>query len=257
MLQATRRQVTPAAKVTTFSSGGVVDALSYVFFAVAVVVFAVIAVKAVTELRNKSAITNVVVEGDLRNIDRAQVIAAAKNAITGGFFNADLPAVHQAVKATAWVGDVTVSRVWPNGIRLQLRETQPVALWGNGGVLDARGEPFTPKSAISIENLPILSGPLVQSRYVMEQYRAMNSILRGIGMHIVELQLTDRMSWFIRLDSGVRIVVDQVDAIEKMQRFAYLFERQLKPDASNIASVDLRYRNGVAIGWKTVSVARG
>ena len=98
--------------------------------------------------------------------------------------------------------------------------------------------------------LPVLFGPASKSMHVMEQYRAMNTILRSLGMTIVELELTERMSWFLRLDNGIRLVIDQVDTIEKLQRFAYLYERQLKPDAGNIASIDLRYRNGVAVGWK-------
>ena len=110
--------------------------------------------------------------------------------------------------------------------------------------------------AVNTDGLPVLFGPSGKTVYVMEQYRAMNSILRGLGMRIVELRLTDRMSWFMRMDNGMRLVVDQADTIEKLQRFAYLYERQLKPDAENIASIDLRYRNGVAVGWRVQRSAR-
>ena len=59
-----------------------------------------------------------------------------------------------------------------------------------------------------MEGLPVLFGPATKSMQVMEQYRAMNSILRGLGMTIVELELTERMSWFLRLDNGIRLVID-------------------------------------------------
>jgi cell division septal protein FtsQ len=41
-----------------------------------------------------------------------------------------------------------------------------------------------------------------------------------------------------------------------LQRFAYLYERQLKPDVADIASIDLQYRNGVAVGWKTQKIEK-
>mgnify|MGYP006203396805 FL=1 len=143
-----------------------------------------------------------------------------------------------------------MSRRWPDGIRIHVREKQPVARWGQVGLISSRGELFAPGAAGGMEGLPVLFGPATKSVHVMEQYRAMNTILRGLGMTIVELELTERMSWFLRLDNGIRLVIDQVDTIEKLQRFAYLYERQLKPDVDNIASIDLRYRNGVAVGWK-------
>ncbi|MFN3587517.1 MAG: cell division protein FtsQ/DivIB, partial [Moraxellaceae bacterium] len=137
-----------------------------------------------------------------------------------------------------------------NGLRVQVREKQVVARWGDAALVSSRGDLFVPPTVESAEELPVLFGPDNKGLYVMEQYRAMNGVLRGVGMRIVELELSDRMTWFLRLDNGVRLVVDQADTMEKLQRFAYLYERQLKPDLARIQSVDLRYRNGVAVGWK-------
>lgn len=254
MLQATRRTVAELAEMPALRAGSALGLVSYVFLAVAVVVFAVVVVRATSLLQAKTAITSVLVEGDLRHGDRGQIAASVAPVVSGNYFTVDLAAIRMAALAAPWVDEVVVSRRWPDGVRLQVRDMQPVALWGAGGLLGSRGDLFVPANAVSTSDLPILSGPASKTVYVMEQYRAMNSILRGIGMRIVELQLTERMSWFLRLDNGMQLVVDQVDAIEKMQRFAYLYERQLKPDAGSIASIDLRYRNGVAVGWKQARI---
>lgn len=250
MLQASRRTVAEVAALPRLPLAGVAGPASRLFVVLAIVLFVVLAVRAVNTVRARTGITTVQVDGELRNADRGRLVARITPVAVGDYFSVDLAAIRDAALAAPWVDDVVVSRRWPDGVRVQVREKQPVALWGAGGLISSRGDLFVPRKAVSTSDLPILFGPAGKTVYVMEQYRAMNGILRGLGMRIVELQLTDRMSWFLRMDNGIQLVVDQVDTIEKMQRFAYLFERQLKPDADNIASIDLRYRNGVAVGWK-------
>lgn len=261
MLQATRRPVADVAAMPRLRAEGVLRPVSLVLLVLAVLLFAVIAGRALSAMKARTTIASVQVEGELRNADSRQIAARIAPVAKGDYFSVNLAAIQEAARGAPWVDEVVVSRRWPDGIRVQVREKQPVALWGAGGLISSRGDLFVPNlstsQAASSSDLPILFGPTGKTVYVMEQYRAMNSILRGLGMRIVELQLTDRMSWFLRMDNGIQLVVDQVDTIEKMQRFAYLYDRQLKPDAGNIASIDLRYRNGVAVGWKGQVGPRG
>jgi cell division protein FtsQ len=261
MLQATRRPVADVAALPKLRAEGALRPVSLLLLVLAVVLFVVVGVRALAVMKARTVITSVQVEGDLRNADSRQIAARIAPVAGGDYFSVDLAAIQKAAGGAPWVDEVVVSRRWPDGIRVQVREKQPVALWGAGGLISSRGDLFVPnlstRQLVSSSDLPILFGPAGKTVYVMEQYRAMNSILRGLGMRIVELQLTDRMSWFLRMDNGIQLVVDQVDTIEKMQRFAYLYERQLKPDAGNIASIDLRYRNGVAVGWKVQRNLRG
>lgn len=254
MLQATRRTVDQVSAVPKLPAGKLAGLASRLLFAAAAVLLVVVLFKVASLVQARAVIRAVQVEGELRHASRQVIAARVLPVATGDYFTVDLEAIRQAALGAAWVDEVVVSRRWPDGVRVQVREKQPVALWGAGGLISSRGDLFVPgdlaRQAVDTEHLPILFGPGDKGTYVMEQYRAMNSILRVLDMRIVELQLTDRMSWFLRLDTGIQLVVDQVDTLGKLQRFAYLYERQLKPDAGNIATVDLRYRNGVAIGWR-------
>lgn len=252
MLQATRRPMDTVAKAASLPKFGA-DKLGNVaillLMVVAAVAFAAGMMRMVSVLKMRTLIASVQIEGDLRHAESQVIADRVARVAKGNYFSIDLAAIQAAAQSAPWVDEALVSRRWPDGVRIQVREKQPVALWGAGGLISSRGDLFVPTTAVNTTDLPILFGPGNKGTYVMEQYRAMNSILRGLGMHIVELQLTDRMSWFLRMDNGIHLVVDQVDTIEKLQRFAYLYERQLKPDADNIATIDLRYRNGVAVGW--------
>jgi len=200
--------------------------------------------------KKSTAIASIQVVGDFQRINTGDITARLNHNVTGGYFTARLADVRTAAMQSPWVENAVVSRQWPDVVRVQLSERQAVARWGTTGLISSRGEVFTPPVMIDGDSLPILFGPPDKAHFVMEQYRIMNGILHDLNLHIVELQLTDRMSWMLRLDNGIVLTVDQVDTIPKMQRFAYLYQRQLAPDAATIASVDLRYRNGVAVGWK-------
>lgn len=250
MMQATRRQAAGSAALSLPERQTVLRHASMVFVLMAAVAFLAGSVRATQLWLVRTSVAAVQVEGELRHVDKRAIAARLAPVVAGNYFTVDLVAVHDVVSSSEWVDEVRVSRRWPDGVRIHIREKQPVARWGQAGLISSRGELFAPAVAEGMEGLPVLFGPASKSVHVMEQYRAMNTILRGLGMTIVELELTERMSWFLRLDNGIRLVIDQVDTIEKLQRFAYLYDRQLKPDADNIASIDLRYRNGVSVGWK-------
>lgn len=256
MLQATRRNVTPSAGFPLPEAEAWYRHGSLLLFAMALLAFGFVVIAAGAKLLSRGPVAAIQVEGELRHSDRGEIAARLAPLMQGDYFSIDLDAIRQAAATSPWVDEVRVSRRWPDGVRVQIREKQAVARWGQKGLVSSRGDLFVPPVMEDGRELPVLFGPASKGIYVMEQYRAMNNILRGVGMRVVELELTDRMSWFLRLDNGIRLVVDQADTIEKMQRFAYLYERQLRPDVNMIASVDLRYRNGVSVAWKEKDFAK-
>lgn len=249
-MQATRRSAVEATSLPKLGVDTLQRAAVVLVLMLAAGFFAAGMLHMLNVLKVRTVISSVQIEGGLRHAESQVIAGRVAAAAKGNYFSIDLAAIQAAAESAPWVDEVRVSRRWPDGVRIQVREKQAVALWGAGGLISSRGDLFVPSTAVNTTDLPILFGPGDKGTYVMEQYRAMNSILRGLGMHIVELQLTDRMSWFLRMDNGIHLVVDQADTIDKLQRFAYLYERQLKPDADNIATIDLRYRNGVAVGWR-------
>ena len=109
---------------------------------------------------------------------------------------------------------------------------------------------FNQKIGRAGTDLPLLFGPIGKTAYVMEQYRSFNDRFRVLGLKVVELHLTERRTWFLRFDTGMQLILDQNQINDKLQRFLWLYERELTPYADRIASIDLRYRNGLAVAWK-------
>ena len=202
------------------------------------------------ELVRKAPIALVQVEGDISPSDREELSVRLKQVVNGSYFGTDLQAIRDTVIASPWVESMSVHRRWPDGIRVMVIEKKAVARWGEKNYLSARGEIFQPKPGAGSSELPMLFGPAGKTGYVMEQYRSLNERLRPIGQQVVELHLTERMTWFLKLASGMEIILDQSQFNEKLQRFLWLYTRELQPYADRIGRVDLRYRNGLALSWK-------
>ncbi len=257
MTQATRRPIAATRKPATAPAAGAAVVptrwLSHLLTLASVASVGVVVAASVTMVRDwqqATPIRQIEIGGTLDQVQRPELQAALERTVRGSFFSANLHELQAAALRFPWVASAQVSRHWPDGVRVVIEEKQAVARWGNDGLVSRQGEVFRPRQAHDTERLPVLAGPRAQARYVLEQYRAMDGLLRRVGLRLEGLQLTDRMSWVLSLEGGVQVLVDAQDTLAKLERFTLLYDRQLASDVGSIASIDLRYRNGVAIGWR-------
>ncbi len=198
----------------------------------------------------ETPIRRVEIAGNLVQTQRGELQTALERTVRGNFFSANLGELQALAQRYPWVAQVSVSRQWPNQVRVTLTEKQALAHWGSDGLVSRAGDVFRPQRVIGLTALPHLDGPRAQARFVLEQYQAMDRILSRVGLHIESLTLTERMSWLVKLEGGIEVLVDAQDTLAKLERFTVLYDRQLAADIGSIARIDLRYRNGVAIGWR-------
>ena len=57
------------------------------------------------------------------------------------------------------------------------------------------------------------------------------------------------MTWLIRFDNGLRVIVDNEGTAQKLLNLSQLLGNQLSARRDNIQSIDLRYKNGFTIAW--------
>lgn len=170
--------------------------------------------------------------------------------LKGGYFTTDLALIRDRALSLSWVERVVVVRSWPDKIVVQVTPRHAIARWGTGRFLSDDGMVFQPVQVGPTAHLPLLHGPVTQSRVMMIKYRDINQMFAPLGLHLKELYLTERMTWFMQFDSGLRLIVDQDQTMSKLQRLRDLSKSDLNLVWSKIAAVDLRYRNGMAIQWE-------
>lgn len=167
-----------------------------------------------------------------------------------GYFTTDLEQIRDHALQLSWVESVVVSRAWPDAIVVRVTPRHAVARWGTGRYLSDDGTVFQPIDKSTQKQLPMLHGPSSQSRMMMNKYRDINQMFRTQNMHLKELYLTERMTWFMQFDNGLRLIVDQDQTMGKLQRLSEIAKTDLGLVWNNIAGIDLRYRNGLAVQWK-------
>ncbi len=221
-------------------------------YALSLGLFILFVLRTVELIRHAPMIEHVQVVGAFQHIHPSGLAQTLTGVARGSILSVDLDQVRQVAMQSPWVEQAWVSRVWPNRIDVHLIERSPVARWGHAGFLSSLGEVFYPQAAdtTNIVGLPELDGPVGQENLVMQQYLGMNALFKPLGLRIASLQLTERMSWVVRLDDGVEIRVDNTDTFNKLQRFVVLYRQELQGQMDRVESVDLRYLNGAAVAWK-------
>ena len=170
--------------------------------------------------------------------------------VKNNYFTSDLEQIRDKALEVTWVDRVVVSRAWPSSIRVRIMPRHAIARWGTGRLLSDSGDVFTQAVRTNHSNLPLLHGPLSQSKVMMRRYNEINQLFHPANIRLKELYLPERMTWFMQFDSGLRVIVDQDQTMSKLQRLSHLAQTDMKPVWSNISAIDLRYRNGLAIQWR-------
>lgn len=199
-------------------------------------------------------LSRVVVTTKLKYLPGDQVESALSSLLGTHFFSLDLDQMRDNLLALPWVAEASVSRRWPDQLVVGVTEQQPLARWGEYGLLNLDGELFVPASLKGFEQLPQLIGPSGSEPVVMEQFHELGYLLRPLGLAITQLHLSNRNTWSLQLGS-VQVEVGGGDIETRLKRFVWLYQQQLKGCWNNVERVDLRYDNGVAVRHRDACTA--
>lgn len=195
----------------------------------------------------KFPITKIAVDGEFLNVKPADVEALVSDGVVGGFFNLDVEHLQRKILLNPWIDSVSVRRIWPDSIRVSIREQDPVAYWGKHALLNAQADIFAPLSMPG--DLPIvrLEGPIGTEAVMLEKYAEFQQSLDVTGIEIESLEMSERRSWRIETSRGVVINLGRDDLAKKIQRLKNAFDHALSTDWENVSMVDLRYTNGLTV----------
>lgn len=195
-------------------------------------------------------IKQVRVEGDFTRLSPVDLQLLVTDKVRGGFFNLDVDAVRLALLDEPWVNEVTVKRVWPDGLRVIVIEQVPVVRWGDAGLLNAKGEYFSPDPATIPVSLPLLSGPVGSEKNLLERFSAMQEQVKSIGFDIAALTLDERRAWSFQFNNGIKVILGRRDFEERFSRVLTLIPTTISGRIEQTESIDMRYTNGFSILWK-------
>ena len=196
-------------------------------------------------------VSRVVFTGNLRHVDRNEMVAKVQPLLIGtGFMTVDIDAIRTTLREIPWVASASVARSWPDQLIISVTEQEPIARWGDEGLLSRSGEVFRPQPLGDVAQLPALFGPDTMAKEVVSHYAELSELLGSQGLKLASLGTDERGSWRAELQGGVSLRLGSGDLLKKTRRFLSIYREDLAAQFERVAYVDLRYSNGLAVGWK-------
>lgn len=207
-------------------------------------------------------VSSVVVEGSFQYTDRETIQARVAEHARAGFFGFSATELHQELQQMQWVESVSVRRVWPDGLVLDLREHEPVARWNAEHLLTAGGAVIEPPQLVHNDDrqrawrdhftsLPFLQSEAGKADAVWQKFTQAKRAFKSVGVTVHGLHYDRRNAVTLVLDNGVSVRIGRGWFDERVQRFVSSYGRYIAPRINEISYVDLRYPNGFATGRLT------
>jgi cell division protein FtsQ len=171
----------------------------------------------------------------------------------GNFFSARFATLRSQLLANPWIADVSIRRIWPDQLIIQIYEQQAREQWGTDAILNSSLKVIAVPPNTIPKGLPQLEGPEASEAQVFDMYQTLSKPLKQMGLTILRLQLDDRLSWSLLLSNGVQVLLGKEDALLRAMRFIHLYPNLHTAPAKQLLYVDLRYPNGFAVKWQTIT----
>jgi cell division protein FtsQ len=196
---------------------------------------------------NTRRIATVQIEGELNFISESELKQVVGGFVTSSLMAVDLALLKQELETLPWISTVDVRREWPDQLVIRVDEEQAIARWGDQQLLNQQGQVFSPQTLVGQMQLPQLTGPKASEQAVMRQYLQFNQLLYPLGVRIRDLALNDRGAWTLTLTNGVVVRLGRDAVLERLRRLVAFLESEHSQQLMGMASIDLRYRNGLAV----------
>ena len=176
-------------------------------------------------------------------VDVAQVEAVVRNEVRGNFFTVNMESTQHAFEKLPWVRKVSVRRHFPWRLDVSLEEHVALAYWNGAGLVNTHGEVFAMKTD---QVLPKFIGQPDTAVEVVQMYRAFGEQLAPLKQEIVQISLSPRHAWQLRLSNGTVLELGHEQPQQRLARFVAVYPYSLAPRQRAMNYVDLRYQNGFA-----------
>ena len=180
-----------------------------------------------------------------QRVSAAELLRVMRSEVRGNLFTVNIERLRQSFEKLPWVRSVSIRREFPDRLTVQLEEHRALARWNGTALVNTHGEVFV---ASSEEPLPEFVGQDGDSFEVAQRYGEFRQQLAGLNLQVAQLALTPRHAWRVILNNGMTLELGREEIQQRLARFVAVYPYSLAERAESVRYVDLRYRNGFALG---------
>lgn len=190
----------------------------------------------------------------LTHTSTAQIEYAARSATQGkNFLTLNLREAQHALERLPWVSKAKLRRRWPAALVISIEEHEALAYWmpsdsSTVQLVNREGQLFSASTDLP---LPLFTGPQGSAARVLEMYHTLVPALAPLLRHPVEVLLSERGSWQVKLDDGLVLrlgrEVERASLSDRLARFVRTWPETAQQLKQPAVEVDLRYPGGFAV----------
>jgi cell division protein FtsQ len=178
-----------------------------------------------------------------RELVESDILAAARIGPRNSLLFLDVAAVRDRLKQIRLVQDVSVRKLYPDRLLIEITERRPFALWQKDGVvalISADGTVLDEvRDALDAgdADLPFVVGDGANTR--VGEFMQLVAAAADIGPRIRAGVLVSGRRWDLKMDSGLEVILPEADPVAAVTQFARLAHDDQLLD-KDLISVDLR-----------------
>ena len=226
-----------------------------IFLILSIVIIAVIYLNTKTNRDRKIyfPIKNISIESKIINVNKDDVFEKSKNYLNSkSFFNFKINILKNEIEKVSWVRSADIKRVYPDEVKIYIKEHVPVAIWNNKSYMNNSGDIFFIHDIK--KNLPMINSNESRNK-IMHVYFSL--LLKYISdynfdIEIKKIEENEIRSISAHLSSGIIVKFGSKDIKSKIHTFFKVYKTLNSSDLKKIGYIDMRYSNGFSIGWKGV-----
>ena len=220
----------------------------------------------------------------LENQKSQELQGATINALSGGFFSLNVDQLRvQLLEQLPWIKSVSVRKIWPDKLLVDIVEHKPIARWLSveegdnlsfaaqllsSQLLSQDGIIFNPllnaKQEKKFAQMILLTGSASNAEKILTQCVQFSKKLQAVDLALTQCGMNKRRSWQLKVflksvstqelfNNDIEIKLGKENVVQHFERFVQVFSGQLKNYIMSIIMVDLRYSNGFAVKWTPVN----
>tara|TARA_B100000674_G_C37722334_1_gene860379 strand:- start:81 stop:860 length:780 start_codon:yes stop_codon:yes gene_type:complete len=196
------------------------------------------------------------INGNFIHLKEEEIEKKVSSMIDGGFFTVDMKNLRVKVIHIPWVEEVSIRRVWPDTLRMHIKEQVPIAHWGNSAYINAKSNIFSPVEIDLNEDLPKFFAKDEDAEKCVSFYRKFYSTFNNKNLIISELSLNDRQEWKIIFQNKLELMLGKDDINNRISNFINIYPKLLANTSRSVKSIDMRYEHGFAVAWGLEKISK-
>jgi cell division protein FtsQ len=156
------------------------------------------------------------------------------------------------------VKDASVSRDWPNGVKVTIVERQPWGVWqvsgqryviDDAGVVIDRPAPSGAPAVVQTDarTSPLTVGDRVPLGAVAAATRLVAEAPQTVGLSVTRMEYSERAGLTVTLGDNLRVLFGDVQAYEFKIATLFAVLQQALGEGRSLTRVDLRFGDRVAV----------